>query len=499
MDLYVLLLSIFLFGFFFRLLLRRSPAKTLPPGPAGLPIIGSLHLLGERPNQSLAKLAKVHGPLFTLRLGSITTVVASSAEVAKEILQKHDQTFSNRPMPDTVSSQPNPESTLAWSPGDHRWRNRRRVCNTQMFNGQKLDQLQHLRHKKAQELVHLIKKRALSGNVVEIGRVAFATTLNLISNTVFSKDMVDPESESTHEFKNLVWILMEGAGKPNFSDFFPALRRFDLQGLRRHVKPAYSRLHEIFDEIIDLRLKAKASDVANSTRTGDFLDVLLDQCEQDGSDFNRQTIRPLILELFIAGTDTSAITTEWAMAELLHNPEILKKARKEIIETIPSHQLVQESDIDRLPYLQAIVNETLRLHPAGPLLLPYIATDDVELLGFVVPKNTQLLVNAWAIGRDPKHWDQPLLFLPERFLNSGLDYKGRNFEYIPFGAGRRICPGMPLAVRMVHLMLASVLQAFDWKLPEGTTPENMDMEEQFGITLKKAVPLRAIPVLESLV
>ena len=133
------------------------------------------------------------------------------------------------------------------------------------------------------------------------------------------------------------------------------------------------------------------------------------------------------------------------MAELLHNPEILKKARKEIIETIPSHQLLHESDIDRLPYLQAIVKETLRLHPAGPLLLPYIATDDVELLGFVVPKNTQLLVNAWAIGRDPKHWDQPLLFLPERLLNSGLDYKGRNFEYIPFGAGRRICPGMPLA------------------------------------------------------
>ncbi|KAL3500052.1 hypothetical protein ACH5RR_039145, partial [Cinchona calisaya] len=198
-------------------------------------------------------------------------------------------------------------------------------------------------------------------------------------------------------------------------------------------------------------------------------------------------------DLFIAGSDTSAITTEWAMAELLRKPEAMQKAREEIIQTIGCERSIKESDIDQLPYLQAVVKETMRLHPAAPLLLPYKASKDTQIFGFTIPKNSQVLVNAWAIGRDPNHWENPASFLPERFLGSDLDYKGRDFEYIPFGAGRRICPGMPLAIRMVNLMLASIIQALRWRLPDGTTTENLDMEEQFGVTLRKAVPLCAIP------
>lgn len=202
-------------------------------------------------------------------------------------------------------------------------------------------------------------------------------------------------------------------------------------------------------------------------------------------------------DLFIAGSDTSAITTEWAMAELLRQPNIRRKAREELAQVIGPELAVQESDIDQLPYLQAIVKETLRLHPAVPLLLPYKARNDVELCGYSISKGTQVLVNAWAIGRDPNYWAEPTSFKPERFLlKPNVDYKGRDFEYIPFGAGRRICPGLPLAARMVNLMLASILHSFDWKLPEGISPKELDMEEQFGVTLKKAVPLCAIPVLD---
>ncbi|KAA8525703.1 hypothetical protein F0562_007558 [Nyssa sinensis] len=494
MELHILFFCISLFWFCIRPFLRRSNTTKLPPGPTGLPVIGSLLQLGPRPHESLAELAKLHGPLMTLQLGSIITIVASSPDTAKEILQKHDQTFSDRTVPDVVTSQPNPESTLAWVRGDHQWRNRRRICNTQMFTTQKLDSLQHLRHQKAQELISHIKKHCESSTPVDIGRVAFATTLNLMSNTIFTVDMVDPEFESAQEFKDLVWRIMEDAGKPNLSDYFPVLRRLDLQGVKRHIRPAYRRLHEIFDEVIDKRLKCRESDLMSS-RTGDFLDALLDQCEEDGSSFNRHTIKPLILDLFIAGSDTSAITTEWAMAELLRKPEVMQKAQNELIQTIGTKRLVNESDMGKLPYLQAIVKETMRLHPAAPLLLPYKARKDTEILGFTIVKDSQVLVNAWAIGRDPKYWDKSMSFLPERFLGSGLDYKGRDFEYIPFGAGRRICPGMPLAVRMVQLMLASIIQSYSWKLPEGTTPENLDMAEQFGVTLKKAVPLKAIPIM----
>ncbi|PKI49975.1 hypothetical protein CRG98_029649 [Punica granatum] len=167
----------------------------------------------------------------------------------------------------------------------------------------------------------------------------------------------------------------------------------------------------------------------------------------------------MVADLFIAGSDTSALTTEWAMAELLRKPSVLQKARQELLDVIGTERQVQESDIHQLPYLQAIVKETMRLHPAVPLLLPYKAKTDAEVLGYVIPKGIQVLVNAWALGRDPDYWTEPTEFRPERFLGSNVDYKGRDYEYIPFGAGRRICPGLPLAVRMVHLMVASLPNA----------------------------------------
>ncbi|OMO65500.1 Cytochrome P450 [Corchorus olitorius] len=291
MVFYVFLFCIPLLSFLF--LRRHSSAHSLPPGPINLPIIGSLHRLGSHPNQSLFELAKIYGPLMTLRLGYVTTIIASSAETAKLILQTHDQTFSDRTVPDVVTSQPNPESTLAWALGDSRWRNRRRICNTQLFTMQRLNSLQHLRHQKVEQLIKHIKKQSISGSQVNIGEVAFATALNLISTTIFSMDMVDPEFNTAQEFKDLVWRIMEDSAKPNLSDYFPLLKRFDLQGIRKHIRPSYMRLHEIFNELIDKRMEERASN--SVTRNGDLLDVLLDQCDENESDFSRQNIKPLIL------------------------------------------------------------------------------------------------------------------------------------------------------------------------------------------------------------
>ena len=202
----------------------------------------------------------------------------------------------------------------------------------------------------------------------------------------------------------------------------------------------------------------------------------------------------MLQDLFVAGTDTTSSTLEWAMAELLHNPETLLKARMELLQTIGQDKQVKESDISRLPYLQAVVKETFRLHPAVPFLLPRRVEEDTDIDGLTVPKNAQVLVNAWAIGRDPNTWENPNSFVPERFLGLDMDVKGQNFELIPFGAGRRICLGLPLAIRMVHLMLASLIHSYDWKLEDGVTPENMNMEERYGISLQKAQPLQALPV-----
>nr|XP_027082129.1 geraniol 8-hydroxylase-like [Coffea arabica] len=493
MELHILLFCISLFLFIMKPFFHGSSSRKTPPGPKGLPIIGSLLELGPRPNQSLAALAKIHGPIMTLKLGSITTIVASSPEAAKEILQKQEQVFSDRTVPCVVTAQPYHKTSLAWAPGDQRWRSYRRICATQMFTNQRLDLLQPLRHKKVEDLMLYFKKHSDSTAPVDIGRASFATALNVISSTMFSIDIVDLDSENAQEFKDLILGITHNAGKPNLSDYFPLIKPLDLQGVKQNIRPFYQRLNEIFDDLIFKRLEARKS---GESRKDDFLDVLLDQCEEEGSGFNHETIKSLSTDFFIAGSDTNAISVEWAMAELLRKPEAMQKARDEIIQNIGFKRLVKDSDIDQLPYLQAVVKETMRLHPPTPLLIPYKANKDTQVFGFNVPKDSQVLVNAWAIGRDPSYWENPASFSPERFLGSCLDFKGRDFEYIPFGAGRRICPGIPLAIRMVSLMLASCIQAFRWRLPEGIAPEKLDMEEQFGLTLRKAVPLCVIPILE---
>ena len=182
------------------------------------------------------------------------------------------------------------------------------------------------------------------------------------------------------------------------------------------------------------------------------------------------------------------------MAELLQNPKAMSKAKAELEETIGKGKPVEETDIAGLPYLQAILKETFRLHPPVPFLLPRKAEEDVEINGYTVPKGAQVLVNVWAVGRDPNTWDRPNFFMPERFLGSDIDVKGRNFELIPFGAGRRLCPGLPLAMRMVQMMLGTLINSFDWKLEGGMKAEEMDMEDKFGITLEKAQPVRAVAV-----
>ncbi|KAJ0582346.1 putative cytochrome P450 [Helianthus annuus] len=217
----------------------------------------------------------------------------------------------------------------------------------------------------------------------------------------------------------------------------------------------------IFDRVINQRLQT----LSTSSTNNDVLNMLLNLNQKDESMFNRNDMRHLFFVLFIAGTDMVSSTLEWAMAELIHNPSKLEKARSEITKLMENKKnIIQESDIPQLPYLQAVIKETLRLHPPAPFLVPHQAIHDVEIQGFTVPKNAQILCNVWAIGRDPKLWSHPETFMPERFLELNVDYGGQDFELIPFGAGQRICPGLNMAHRMLHIMLGSLIQNFDWKL-----------------------------------
>lgn len=303
----------------------------------------------------------------------------------------------------------------------------------------------------------------------------------------------DLNSEFIQEFRDLVWLFTIEVGKPNLSDFFPLLRPFDTQGRRRRIGVYFQKMFKVFDEIIDQRLSSSPS-AAAAEGGGDFLDALLQLHAQ--SKIDGKTLRTLLADLFAAGTDTSTITMEWAMAELLKNPSKLERVRKELEEAIRlPGQEVEESDIARLPYCQAVVKEVLRLHPPGPLLLPHLPTEaGVELGGYAVPKGARVLVNVWAIGRDEEVWAEPEAFVPERFLGREVDFRGQDFELIPFGSGRRVCPGLPLATRMVHLLLASLLRSFEWRLPDGMGPADVDLSERFGSSVALASPLQAVAV-----
>nr|QWT43260.1 geraniol 10-hydroxylase [Bacopa monnieri] len=494
MDFFTIVL-VFLFSIFFihGLNLLNNKRKKLPPGPTCLPILGNLHLLGDLPHKSLARLAKTYGPVMCLRFGQINTVVISSSSVAKEVLQKQDLAFSSRSIQDVGRAVDHSKYGLLYLPVSSTWRNMRKILNSNVFSGNSLDGSKEIRCRKVEELVESCKSQSRRGEAVDIGEAAFTTSLNLLSNTLFSKDLADPFSDSAKEFKDSVRKMSTEAAKPNLADFFPLLARFDPQRIRYRMTITAEKVLELFRGLVDERLNKEklmnGHDDNHHEGKNDVLDVLLASKEID-----RNNIEHLCLDLFVAGTDTTSGTVEWAMAEVLKNPDVMKKVKAELDEVIGKGKVIDEADISRLPYLRCVVKETLRLHAPVPFLVPRRVEQDVELCGYVVPKNTQVFVNAWAIARDAETWTSPLEFKPERFLDSEMDVRGRDFELIPFGAGRRICPGLPLAIRMVPVMLGSLLNCFDWKIDGGISAKDLDMEEKFGLTLEKAKHLKAVPI-----
>nr|ATG29973.1 CYP76AA68 [Taxus chinensis] len=471
---------------------RATVLLRLPPGPPAWPIVGNLFQLGKKPHESLHALSLQYGPLITLRLGMTTTVVASSPAMAKEILKTHDHALAGRTVIETAKALSHHKTSMIWGEYGPHWRHLRRISAVELFSPTRLQALQPLRRDQVFHTIRLIFEER--GKAVNIGNMAFYTSVNLLGNMVFSTNLFDPHKPASVGFKDTIRKIMKLGGTPNLADYFPFLGFLDPQGLRRQTAKYMKGIYDFFDLLIQERLAARSKNLEKKDSEKDFLDILLDFRSED---FTLVGVRALIAELFIAGTETTTTTIEWVMAEFIRNPQKMQKVQRELDEMVSGNRRVEESDLDRLSYLHAAVKEIFRLHPTAPLLLPHKAESACEMEGFVIPKDSQVMVNVWAMGRDPAIWKNPLEFIPERFLegeNGKMDYKGQNFELIPFGAGRRICVGLPLASRMVHLVVASLLHSFQWTLPNEMRCEEMDMSDEFGITLKKVIELNAIPM-----
>ncbi|PRQ44545.1 putative 3,9-dihydroxypterocarpan 6A-monooxygenase [Rosa chinensis] len=471
----------------------------LPPSPMALPIIGHLHLLAPIPHQALHKLSNRLGPLVHIFLGSVPCVVVSSPEMAKEFLKTHEASFSNRPHMAAVDYLTYGSADFSFAPYGPYWKFMKKLCMSELLGGRTLDQLLPVRREELASFIDLMLNKAKSNEAVDLGAELMNVTNNIISRMLMGQSCSADEKEAD-EVRKLVKAVAELTGKFNLSDFIWFCKNLDLQGFGKRLKEVRDQFDTMMQRIIKEHQEArkKRKEVGESDDdVKDLLDILFDISEDETSEIRltRENIKAFILDIFAAGTDTSAITTEWALAELINHPDVMNKARQEIDTIVGNNRLVKESDIANLPYLQAIVKETLRLHPTGPLIVRE-STEPCSIGGYEIPAKTRLFVNVWAVNRDPNHWEKPLEFEPERFTRnegdgkSQLDVRGQHFHLLPFGSGRRGCPGTSLALQVVQTMLAAMIQCFEWKVPNGT----VDMEEGPGLTLPRAHPLVCVPV-----
>ncbi|XP_074559549.1 alpha-humulene 10-hydroxylase-like [Curcuma longa] len=489
------LITLFLF-FFFIVTLRkliRKPAKEaqkvapLPPGPPKLPLIGNIHhLAGANPHRTLRHLSRVHGPLLLLRLGQVDLVVASSVEAVGEIIKRHDLNFANRPSDLTFANILAYDGlSVAMAAYGGYWKQMRKIYAMELLNSRRVKSFATIREDAVRKLTAEIASAAsFRQTPLNLSEMVMSMTNALVMRAAFGE-----KCEQQGKFLQLV---KEGVGLVTsfaVADMFPSLKFLDtLTGLKFKLQRVRRQLDQVFDEIISQH-QAERADPSEEDL---IIDVLLRLKDQDDPEFpiTSTSIKAIVLEIFLGGTETSSTVIEWAMSELMKNPEVMEKAQKEIREAMQGKTKLEENDIAKFDYLKLVIKETLRLHPPGPLLLPRVCKEACEVVGYRVPAGARVLINAWALGRDERYWGGDAeSFRPERFADGAVDFRGFNFEFVPFGAGRRICPGMTFGLSSVEVGLAHLLFYFDWKLPGGMKAEDLDMMEISGASAPRKSPL----------
>ncbi|RYQ80393.1 hypothetical protein Ahy_Scaffold1g106836 isoform D [Arachis hypogaea] len=493
---YLLVIAIFVFTVlhFFAKYFFKPSSINLPPGPWKLPIIGNIHqvaLAGPLPHRSLRELAKKYGPFMHLKLGENSTVVISSAKLAKEVLKTYDGSFQKRPLLAAVPTLVYGPADIVFSPSSDYWRDMRKICTLELLSKKKVQSLAFIREAEMERTIQKIRESA--GSRINLSDMIF----HLISVTVYRAAFGNSNTDHAG-FIRLTKEAMQILGGFHLGDLFPSIKPlFYLSGLKSKVENLHKRHDKIMEDIIKEHQK-KQREGKSDVEEEDLVDVLL-RVQQSGSLQTNLTIthvKAVIGDIFAAGTDTSASTLEWAMSEMVRNPRVMAKSQAEVREAFRGKQRIHESDVDKLSYLKSVMKETLRLHPPTPLLIPRECTERNTIGGYEIGVGTRVMVNAWAMGRDPEYWHDAEKFIPERFDgNCSIGFRGTSFEYLPFGAGRRICPGIAFGLATIMFPLALLLYHFNWELPGAIKPEDLDMTEHFGLAMERKNDLCLIPSL----
>ncbi|XP_010696237.2 dimethylnonatriene synthase [Beta vulgaris subsp. vulgaris] len=480
--------------------------KQLPQPKGALPFIGHLHLLGGKRTiaRTLGAMADECGPSFGLRLGQQQAVVLNSKEVVQDCFVKNDAVTATRPTMAVSKYFAYNYACFAISPHGKYWRDIRKISTVELLSTKRLEKMKHVRASEVNSCIkNLFRKcTTLNNSSLQTGKISlckwfeytsFNIVISMIVGKTFSPELYDENGTFASRFKNLIGKATYVAGVAVPSDFIPYIEWMDVMGYIRDMKDIHKEIDMIIGHWLDEHI-LRRKEHEGSFEDGDFMDVMLSNLVEgcDMSGYTRETvIKATALILLLTGSESTSITLTWAISLLLNHPKALKAAQEELDQQVGKQRWVNESDIANLPYLQAIIKETLRLYPPSPLAGPREALEDCHIDNHFIRKGTRIIVNIWKVHRDPRVWAGPDEFRPERFLNEhgSIDFRGQSFEYIPFSLGRRACPGMNFGLQVVQLMLGQLIQGFDMWTEDGGP---VDMSEGLGLAMPRATPLNAI-------
>ncbi|XP_052183819.1 cytochrome P450 736A117-like [Diospyros lotus] len=472
---------------------NEKASKNQPPSPPRLPIIGNLHQIGYYRYRSLQSLSRKYGPLMLLRFGSVPVLVVSSAEAAREVMKTQDLSFASRPKLSIHRKLLYDTKDVLFAPYGEYWRQVRSICVVHLLSKKRVESFQYVREEETAVLIQKIRKScSSSSSVVNLTELFMSLTNNVVCRIALGSKYSGEEGGG--KINELLARIVELMGMNHVGDSIPWLGWINwVNGLDARVDKVAKEMDKFLEGVVQERIERNKRENHDCGEEGqDFLDILL-EIQRDniaGAPVHRDTVKALILDMFGAGIDTTFSALEWTMAEIVKHPDVMKKLQNEAREVAKAKPDITESDLDKLHYLKAVIKESLRIHCPVPLLAPRESIQDANVMGYHIKAGTQVIINAWAIARDPSYWEDPEEFRPERFMNpNSLDFRGQNFEYIPFGSGRRGCAGISFAMHINELVLAKLVNEFDFSLPGGAGGESMDMSEAIGITIKKKIPL----------